>query len=538
MKSTARTNIRALLQETQPSLDLSVGGPVDSIIVEGNVDISAQSSVDLASAILQNQLKAIADGTVTPTDEEVDDLMAGYYLTRNVGTAAYGTIEFIVQRDEAIVLPAGYKLTVNGVVYKTLITYNVYPTAVVVDLSNPSNRQLYVAYDTETGFLYRFRIDVTADEVGPDGVLVAGTRLTPVQSFSGLGYVQAITNFSGGTTAETNAAFASRALDGLTANIVAGQVNVDKLVTGAYPLAMASLVGFDSALMVRNRNNVFALPTSGKLDIYTKSGILATDSLRVTATVTDFANRLISVTLPAPYSYGVYKTDVVAALTGGPVTVVSGGVEVQSSATAASTRTDFNPSGMDAVDRAFSANATITLVVKDDRQDGSGYIVPMTSNGQVISDIYSIVYTYMPGVAAIADALYAADTRPPGMDILVKAAVPCVTTLNITAYRQPGVNGNTLETIENSISASINQLAMRQPGLSPYTISSILTAASPDLVLVAVSMNGTIYGQDGVDVAISAVNSTLAIPTSVAGRYSYENVFFTTTPALITVTIV
>lgn len=536
----ATTENRAVLQERFPDLDISVGGVIDSLLVDGNVAITAQNDADVDQALLVTQLKAISEGTVTVDDDSLDDLMANYFITRREDVPATGTVVFVVRDNRTYTFQSGYRLRYGDQSYELATNFNVYPTTVVgIDLSIATNVQVQQVYDDETGYLFRFELPIQSLEAAPDAVRVSGDRFVVDQGFDGLGYVEANTNFQGGTSAETNQEFAARGLEGLLAYTVGGQDHIRKIVTNTIQLSDSYAVGAGDAMMTRDRDNVFNIPTGGKTDIYVKSGAIAAATYNVSATVINYVTRRIRVTLTRAQSAGVYRTVLSPRYTATPPTLVSGAVTVNTTTNAQwTTSSGFNPETPDQYDRAFSARQQIVIDATDDRQDGSGYVVSMTSNGQVISSAYQVQVSYQPGVLDQDTALTADAVRPPGIDVLVKAAVPCVTTLGVVVQAPVNYNGPDADSLEASLAAAVNQLPMTTQYLDSFTISNLLKTINSSLSFVSVAMNGTIYGQNGVDISVPQLVNRLTIPTNTAAKVSPNNTYFTTTSALVTVTLV
>jgi hypothetical protein len=539
MKDEARTAIRAILKETDPTLDISTGGVVDSVIVEGNVVVAATNQAEVNQAYLYQQLKAIANGTVTIEDSALDNLMANYYLTRNQAVQATGTVEFVVQLDQAYVFNKGYTVRVGGLAYSTIATYSVYPTTTTtVDFTVSTNVQIFKFYDAETGYTYRFRIPVTATVAGEDYNITAGTRLTADQGFVGLGYVQTVTNFTGGSALETNAEFATRALEGITATTLGGgQDHVQACVSEAYTGALSSAVGVESTMMTRSRGNIFNISTGGYVDVYAKSGATASNTIIKDARVVLPGSHTATITLTRAESVGVYRVQVIPRYTSTPPVITAGGITQTGVAHNLATLTGFNANVSAPIDLAFSANESIVITFIDTRQTAPGvYVVPMTSIGQTITG-YAVAIESMPGITEIADSLYSTEVRPAGLDVLVKAAVPCITTLSINAIKPVNYNGQSAAQLAALIAASVNQLPMRQKYLDAFTISNILKERSPTLQMQSVNMSGVIYGQNGTNINVTMLGDSLTIPTNLAAKVSYENTFFATQPNLVTVNL-
>jgi hypothetical protein len=540
-QDSARTILRALLQEQDPTLDISVGGPVDSLLVEGNVIVVARNDQEVSQAYLFQQLKAISEGTVTVTDAELDELMANYFLTRQEAVVASGEIVFVVRDLRVYSFPTGYTLIAKDQQFVTTATYNVYPPLTPnIDFTVATNIAIEQVYDAATGYSYRFRLPISSVDADPVAALVAGDLLSPTQSFSGLGYVEASTNFQGGTAAETNQEFAARGLTGLLAQTVGGQDNIDKLVGEAVQNADSNTVGVNSPLMTRDRDNVFNLSVGGKIDIYAKSGAIGEAAYVVDAEVVDVGLRTARITLSREQSAGVYRTGVVAISTTTPPTVIAGGITVLSvTHLPYVSTTEFNPQMPTEIERAFSANQLIEILIEDTRQTtGPTYIVPMTSPGDTITDAYEAQTEYQPGILTISQALASSLVRPPGVDLLVKAAVPCISTVGVVAQRPVSYNGRSASELEAAIATAINLLPVETQTLDNFTISGIVTTLEPTLTVLSVSLSGSVYGQNGTNYSIPQVGGKLTIPTNTAAKFSPTNTYFTTTANLVDVTLV
>lgn len=534
---------RAVLQEQFPDLDLSVGGPVDSLLVDGNAVITAQNNADVDKAYLYQQLKAISEGVVTVDDSDVDRLMANYFLERRASMPARGRVTFIVRDNITYTFQSGYTLRTADNSYRLQQTFTVYPTGTTgVDFTADSNIRLQQVYDSETGYNYRFELPIESVEASPTAVLTVGDRLTASQPFDALGYIEASTNFSGGVTAETNQEFAARGLEGLLSRTVGGQDNIRKLVRDEVQLSDSWARGVGDVTMTRDRNNVFGLSTGGKIDVYFKAGTIAHAGYSVDAVVVDDAARTAEITLTREQSAGVYRLDVAPLYTSSPPTIVSGDLIVGGVSHNAWTETDtfaFNPDMPDEYDRAFSARQRIVISITDDRQDSGGYVVDMSGGaGTTLSDSYSVSVEYQPHLLTIDSLLTDAEARPPGTDVLVKAAVPAIVTVGVNVSRPDDYNGPDADSIAQTLVSLINRLALSRRFLDTSTISVLLNQVNSDLTFNSAALSATIYGQNGTDYSLPSVGGRLTLPTIPDAKIEPLNTYFTTDFSRVTVTFV
>lgn len=532
----AEAVIRTTLQEQDSTLDLSAGGAVDGLLSHGNAIAAASITVEANKLALSSQLQAIAAGTVTVEDADLDQLMTSYFLTRKTASAASGTITVIVNSNQQYNFVSGYRWKVGSSIYQTTGQVTVYPVGTVL-VENANQVVLKQVYDSVSGALYRFDISVTSQTTGSNAGLSTNDSLSPDPGFSGFARAYAATNFSVGQSAETNAQFATRALAGLSAKVLVGNDGLSALLPTLYTNAYGSFVGADDVLQTRDRQNVFNISTGGKADLYVKSGPIATKTILVTATVTDYTTRTAQITLTRAQASGAYRFTLEPYFTSTPPSGITGSVSVTATTHNAYTYTSgFNPALPASTDRAFSANQEVVLTFTDTRTTGS-YVVSMTTNGQVISNTYAVTVEYMPGVEEIAAALRADSIRPAATDILVKAAVPLKVTLGVTCSRPVTYTGPDEGSIEISLAALINSLSMRTANLDQYVIGNLIKSINSSLTVTSLSMSGVIYAQDGTNVTVLQGVNGLVIPTDSTKKYSSNNVFFTTTSNDVTVTL-
>jgi hypothetical protein len=536
----ATTENRAILQERFPDLDISVGGVIDSTIVDGNVIITARNDADVDRSYQVTQLKAISEGTVTISDDDLDLLMANYYLTRIEDQLATGTVVFVVRDNRNYTFQTGYRLRASDISYQLNGTYNVYPVGTTgVDFSVSTNVEIEQVFDAETGYGYRFELPIESLDPTPDALLVSGDRLTVDQGFDGLGYVEANTNFIGGTEEETNQEFATRGLEGMLAYTLGGEDHIQKIVSTTIPNSKSSTVGTNDPIMTRDRNNVFNISMGGKTDVYIKLGAIARTSYKTDAVVSNLGTRQITITLSREQSAGVYRTNLTPLFITTPPTIVAGDLTIVSVTHTSWVDPDgFNPEMPDEYDIAFSARQEIVIVATDTREDSVGYVVPMTALGETIQNSYQVEVDYQPNILDHDAVLTSDAVRPPGTDVLVKAAVPCVTTVGVVAARPSSYNGPTGEALSKSLSSAINRLPLGTEFIDGFTVSNLLLTLSPSLIVQSVSLNGLIWGQDDTDTGVPQIGGRLTIPTITASKVSYRNTYFATTYSNVTVTLV
>lgn len=534
----ARELNRGLILEQHPSLDPSIGSVVDSLLVDGAATLTVKNADNLRLVSQRQRLGLIAAGDVQASDSEMDELAAFYATTRYEAQSAGGRARVVVRDNRLYTVPAGSTFTVGSLVFSIDRALTVYST---IDPTAPENApRLQQVYDDETGFLYQFELDLVSSSTDPSAALVSGDRLAWLDGPSGLGYVEAVSNFSAGRTRETNPQLATRLLQGVTAQVITGRDNAQAVLRRAIPNSDLSLIGVNSPMMTRDRANPLGISTGGRIDVYVKLGGVARKGLVVDATVVDPVARTVDIALTREQAAGLYRAEIFANNTDTPPDVVSGLLQTIGYARQVWTDVDaFNPLVVEQVDMAYSARSTITYTVQDTRETAGGPVVDMSGGaGSVISGAYRIEISYQPQLIAVDGLLTSAAVRPAGVDVLVKAAVPAEVTVGMTVTRPIDYNGPDALALAAGMAAEINRLPVSTRQLDVFTLSNLLNNVENSLTLVNVSMSATVRGQNGLNIPVNAINGVLSLPLNLDAKVAPDNTYFTTSQTGVVVNLV
>jgi hypothetical protein len=535
---TARLLNRGLILEERPDLDPSVGSVVDSVLVDGAARLTVKNAENLRSLVQRQQLGRIAAGASEISNEEMDQLAAAYSTQRLSAQVAVGRVRVVVRDNRQYTVPSASPFTVGSLVFTVAAPVTVYST--VDPTPAAGSPRLQQVYDDETGFLYQFEFDIQSASTDPATGLVSGDRLVWEEGPSGLGYVAAVSNFTPGRNEETNQELAARLLEGVTAKIVAGRANVRALIQASNPGGDALVVGVNSPMMTRDRTNSLGVSTGGRVDVYVKSGGVSRYGMVVDAVVVDDVLRTVAIRLSREQAAGLYRASIQANNTATPPDVVSGELITLSYARVPWVAADaFNPLLVQQVDMAYSARADITYTVRDTRETSGGPVVDMSGGpGAVIENAYRIEVDYQPGILAADAVLTAAEVRPAGLDVLVKAAVPAVVSIGMTVSRPVDYNGPNEVAISAAMAAEINRLPISARQLDIFTLSDLLGKVDNRLTVLQASMTAVVLGQDGLNIPLTSINQVLTLPVNIGSKVAPENTYFTTTQSRVVVTLV
>jgi hypothetical protein len=248
----------------------------------------------------------------------------------------------------------------------------------------------------------------------------------------------------------------------------------------------------------------------------------------------------VAIRLSREQAAGLYRASIQANNTATPPDVVSGELITLSYARVPWVAADaFNPLLVQQVDMAYSARADITYTVRDTRETSGGPVVDMSGGpGAVIENAYRIEVDYQPGILAADAVLTAAEVRPAGLDVLVKAAVPAVVSIGMTVSRPVDYNGPNEVAISAAMAAEINRLPISARQLDIFTLSDLLGKVDNRLTVLQANMTAVVLGQDGLNIPLTSINQVLTLPVNIGSKVAPENTYFTTTQSRVVVTLV
>lgn len=524
-----------VLKELYPDVDVSDLSAVSSILVNGTANIVAAALAQGVESSRRVDLRGIAAGTVTVSDAVMDDLASTYFTSRRTSTAAYGDVFVIVGAPTAsYALSAGTVLKHGNLLYRTTTSVQAYPAGTSgIDFARDTVRAIVPFYD-QSSLVWGFTVPVQSDLADPVCIRTVGDRLSFVSALTNISGAVASSIFLGGYPQETNAELATRLLSGIAPRTVAGQSVTEALARTLYPQVSVAQVGFSSVLQTRDRANVFGLPTGGKTDVYVKVGPVASKGyVGYAATVVDVGTRTLRIILAREDAAGWYDLALHALYPSPAPAIVSGGLAVTAITPVQETLSGFNPAIGDARDLRGSARATVQITFTDTRQTSSGHYLTLTAPGQVLSGHYGISLRFQPGLVELDRLLTSGENRPAGADVLVKAAVPCLTSISLTvASASAPISASALAEF---IHSQIRQLPVGVGSISLADVNNWVATYYSTAAVTAISGSGTILCPDATSVAISFVGGVMAIPTDAAKKIGPENVFFSSDPSQITV---
>jgi hypothetical protein len=494
--------IQSLLQESAPEIDLKRGVLHDLLLYYSSILATAnQTNVDLVRQ--SSSLLAIQQNPALADTDTVDRVLSNYLITRKTGTKSVGSVTIVVDTLESVTVPSGTSFVANNKTFKTQVPYTG-----VISSANATSAGDMVLQPRGDGNYY-FVIEVSAQDVGSDGLLKKDTVLVPQAGILNFVKAYATSDFLGGSDTETNAELMARLQEGIAAKTLSNRVNVTSLIKDEFNnVSDVSIIGFGDAEMTRDRHSIFPVSYGGRVDVYLRSqGEPMSLGLSKTATLIakDSNNRgtwQFSITRDeAPGFYDITSirpTDVDEVFGSFAITREIRGLDKTNISA------ELTPDLSVTAEGAYSRYQTATVQFIDSLTDVSSLSVGDTAE-------YSITLRVMPNIADIQTLLGKRATRNVAGDVLVKAATPCFVSLAFTLQGKPGAQLPDIAAIKAALATYVNNLGFCGR-LYASALSDIVHNYLPENVaLGAVDMFGQIRRPNG---TVKPIRSTelLVIP--------------------------
>jgi hypothetical protein len=446
--TTLLTQLKTEIQENNPKLDLKRGVFHDTVLYYHAVlEAAIRENLDryqTARSLRQIEL----DPAVADTDT-VSDVLSNWGITRNDGTFSTGEVAIVVSTSTSVTVSDGSIFEANGVQFTSDDSYVSTTNAATANTAN--DRIMTQLSDGN----YLFTIFVTAVEVGSDGQLEADMLITPNDTI--LNYVTSYTasNFSGGTSAETNSELVNKLQDGLSAKALSNRVNMRSMLRSLpqfVTITNQSIIGYSDTEMLRDKHSIFPLSYGGRVDWYVrgqeKLNIASLTKEATLISVNESGQGTWQFTLAKDEVPGVYE--VRSILLTGDTPVSTETFSVTSDVRGLDlTDTGFVPDIKTQEEGAFSAYQTATIQFLDTVTDASSletgdkqdYAVSATSSGHTKD---------------LQDYIGGRDVRFFGSDVLVKAPIPCFVQVTMTINKTNADPDPDVTAIKNSIAGVVN----------------------------------------------------------------------------------
>lgn len=454
--------------ERHPNVELS-RGVFHDLVLYFNSALNAAVQENVSRVMQSNSLLAISQNPALADATLVDAVLSNFNLTRDAGTTASGEALVIVNKPLSTQITAGITLSANGVQFLPARTFVGVPPGVAANFDGA--RTLVPVGDGT----YAFKVTLVAVNAGVTGNILRNTKLTPAVAPSNVASIVAATDFTGGADPLTNEEYINKLADGLTAKTIGGRKAFAALIRSQSDfqnIPHMSVVGFGDAEQKRDQHGLFPVSGGGRVDIYAQTHAIAqrVENL-LTATYVGpaaandaTAGTIWEVTLNKDTAPGFYDIVRVAKIND----TQNSGYEIVSKTRGYNLEgSDYAPDIQTLTESEYTRYKTLTFRFLDADTQPANLIARQTTA------IYSVITLGMPLIGALQDFMAGRDIRCKTADVLVKAAIPCLTTINFKVRKAADDADPDLASIKSEIVASVAKI-----GFSGQLSASVISSAA------------------------------------------------------------
>lgn len=490
-----------LMQERHPEVELT-RGVFHDLVIYFNAMLNGAVRENIDRVLASNSLLQINANPTLADDTVVDQVLSNYNLTRDNGQAASGEATIVLNSPLTTAIPATISFEASGVNFAPTTNFiALAPGSVAVE----DNERVMIPVGDGT---YAVNILLTARNVGATGNIRRGTSLVPNYLPDNMTAAFAAADFINGKDATSNADYIAKLAPALASKTIGGRQNVLAAIFGQPAFSNIlhlSILGCGDPEQQRDQHSLFPISGGGKVDIYVHShgGAQQRDHLLEAVYLGPGTDGTIwQVTIGRNTAPGFYEIARVAkpadtTSTGYAVIEDVRGVDV--------TDLEFVPDIVNTVEGAYTRFQT-AVIRFEDTDTVTGTLVPYESKAY-----YTVTTSSLPLVAALQDHLSDRDVRPRAADMLVKAAVPCFTTVSLEIRKEASSPSPDVEAIKQEIASAVANV-----GFSGQLHSSLISSAAHKYLtgrqaIGAIDMFGRIRRPDGTTHYIRN-NTLLQIP--------------------------
>lgn len=486
----------AWMQEKHPDVELSRGVFHDLVLYFNSV-LNAALRENVNRVMQSNSLLAISQNPDLADDTIVDNVLSNFNVSRGTGAAAEGEAMVVVGQYVSTQITSNTRLTANGVSF--------YPTATFIGVTDTDANNEAVnsrpLVQTQNG-AYAFKIPVVAVVNGTAGNISKGTTLTPDAAPSNVKAIFAAADFVKGSEPLTNSEYIAKLSNGLSAKTIGGRKSFGALIRsqGAFSTTRhISVVGFGDAEQQRDQRGLFPISGGGRVDIYVQTS----DTPQVSDNIV-YA-RYIGPADPAlPTSGTIWEMTIDRDIYPGFYNVLR---IAKIPGTAAES---INPSTYEIISRTPGLNfkageykpdiltpleGSFTRYKQEVVRFVNTDIYPASSMNVNTWLPYVLKLVGMPLIGAIQDFLSDPDIRCRTADVIVRAAVPCFTTIGLTIRKAPTDPDLVATGAVANMKAAIVNAVSKLGFAGALSASTITNAVAPYLTAQQSAYSFDIFGK-------------------------------------------
>lgn len=476
--------LEQFISEVDPNVDISPGSAFSEIVVKNSAVLQNPLVNDL-SAVSQgdNISKALASEADT-YNPAIDGVAANYDLVRGEGSKSTGKIKIKVSTGTNIYIKA------NSLFLQPVLNLNYVVTSAYTVTRNPNTGDIPLISE---GGLFYFVLPVEAENAGPE-YQINDQMLLTTSGFTIPNFVEAAAygNFTTGLAQETDKELISRLHTGLSNKTLLTSASLSAYLRDTYPeFQTLSIVGPNSPEMTRAKQNVFGLTTLGVADVYVRTAKgLETLQLEKTA-IFDGTRWYFDIDYnDAPAFYKV-------------LSIVPTGLTVYGTL-------EFTQEVNYNLAEFENANKIVnTREARFTRYQTARVYFTIDDTPQFQGNVL-VTVSLQPYIGEIQDTINTSDQHIVCADYLVKAVIPCFTTVNISLKKKKASTVLPIADIKKDIYNYINSRGFGE-NVEVSELINICHNYEIKSVVLPIKLTGQIYTPGSTVINISSENA-LEIP--------------------------
>ncbi len=488
------------LKEAFPQIDTR-RGVLGDLVLQSDAILDGLGRAAWDRLRRSTSLLAIADDPTLVVDDVVDRVFANWGVERGEALPARGEVTIVLNRPVALTIAAGEVFVAQGQRYAADTSYAVRTSS--QNVAGNTDRYLQQVDDDR----WAFTIAVTALTPGTAGIVPKDASFVPVAPNAAFVRAYASSDFTGGVDAKTTAQMLSALRLGIASRAYSNRVTVEAMIRNAddawQNIIGTSVIGAGDAEMLRDRRGLVPVVMPGRTDVYARTQhqpVVAVLQRMATLISTADGNGVWQVALTSSDAPGFYDVPYVEQLSGIAAAMRYGIIEDHRAYDLDSH--EYVPDIQTSQDAAYSPYQTAVIQFVDPDTPTIGLTAGSSQRE------YGIAVRSMPYIAEMQAFIGHRDISNPNGDNLVRAAVPCFTSINLHVA---GVDASYVDTIRNAILGYVNSLAFVPTLYSSQISAAVHAAVGHDFKLSAIDMSGRIRGTDGQMVYVRG-RDTIEIP--------------------------
>lgn len=453
-----------LMQERHQEVELT-RGVFHDLVLYFNSALNAAIQTNIDRIMQSNSLLRITENPALADPALVDAVLSNFNIKRADGLAASGEATVIFLQPVTTTIPASLRISANGVIFYPAETFTALPPGVTPTAS--ADRQMIEVGDGT----YATNIAVVAETIGSAGNITKGTALEPDFAPNNAVKIYAAADFVNGIDPPTNEEYIAKLPDALAAKTIGGRASFAATIrkqSGFESVKHISVVGFGDAEQHRDQHSLFPISGGGRVDLYLQTYAeyqRQEHNLKATyiGPATTGVGTVWQIAIDKDVAPGFYEIVRVAGIkdtgaSGYEIILQTRGFDFDDQ--------EFVPDIITRAEGAYSRYQTAVIRFVDPiTQPGS--LIPAQSTAN-----YAVTLAVMPLIGQIQDFLSSREIRSRATDVLVRAAVPCFTTISCTIRKDAASLQPDIAAMKKAVVAAIANV-----GFTGQLHASVITNA-------------------------------------------------------------